>query len=181
VTRPCASLAVVVTGSECTGKTTLARDLARHFSCPCAAEHARAYAEANPHPLTAADVEPIARGQVAAEDAAAAAALSLGARCAVLDTDLVSTVVYARHYYRACPAWIEEAARARLGDVYLLCHPDVPWIADGVRDRGEGRIGMHVLFELALAEFGARVVSIRGPWDERRDRAVSAALDLLRR
>ena len=51
------------------------------------------------------------------------------------DQDLLSTVVYARHYYGDCPPWIERLAVERLGDLYLLCPPDVPWSADRRRDR----------------------------------------------
>ena len=75
-------------------------------------------------PVDETDVEPIARGQIAAEDRGAAEARGL----LVLDTDLVSTTVYARHYYGSCPAWIEQAARDRRADLYLLCDIDVPWI-----------------------------------------------------
>lgn len=150
---------IVVTGSECTGKTTMAEQLAAQFEAPWSAEFAREYVDRKDAPLDASDVEPIARGQIAAEDAALAA----GARIVVKDTDLISTVVYARHYYGSCPAWIERAARERLGDVYLLLHPDVPWVADGLkRDRPAARAEMHGLFAAALAEFGARVVDVAG-------------------
>jgi NadR type nicotinamide-nucleotide adenylyltransferase len=167
-TRP---FVVVVTGSECTGKTTLARELAREFRAPCSAEFAREYVDGKGTQLDATDVEPIARGQILAEDAAAAAATDL----CLKDTDLVSTVVYAGHYYGACPAWIAEAARARLGDLYLLLHPDVPWLADGLqRDRPAEREHLHALFRSSLAALGAVVVDITGTWDGRRDRARAA-------
>ena len=85
---------VVVTGSECTGKTTLALEIARRLGAPCIAEPSRAYAEARGGVLTAADVEPIARATIAARQKAQ----SEGARTIVFDTDLVSTMVYAREY-----------------------------------------------------------------------------------
>ena len=89
-----------------------------------------------------------------------------------LDTDLVSTVLYARHYYEACPSWIEQEARARRGDLYLLNHPDVAWEADGLqRYRGFERALMHDLFVRTLREFGARVVDVTGPWPDRWRRA----------
>jgi len=101
---------IVVTGSESTGKTTLARTLALELRAPWVPEFARDYAAARGGVLSAADVEPIARGQVAREDAAMAA---LGDRgVLVLDTDLVSTTVYAEHYYGRCPAWIALVPRA---------------------------------------------------------------------
>ncbi len=165
---------VVVTGSECTGKTTLAARLAEQFGMLWVPEYARQYADAKCCPLDAVDVEPIARGQIAAQDGAARTE-----RRFVFDTDLLSTVVYGRHYYGSCPAWIEAAAHERVADLYLLCHPDVPWVADGAqRDRGDRRPQMHELFVAALAEFGARWVDVRGPWADR-DRVARDAIEEL--
>jgi NadR type nicotinamide-nucleotide adenylyltransferase len=171
-------IAVVITGSECTGKTSLARDLARAYGTVASAEYARLYLEAKGPPLTAADVEPIARGQMATEDDAADAAR----RLLVKDTDLLSTVVYARHYYGSCPAWIEDAARLRAGQLYLLLRPDVPWVADGAqRDRPEAREEIHALFRQALEDYAVTVVELMGSWRERRVRAVEAVDAVLAR
>jgi len=169
-------LVLVVSGSECTGKTTLARELAAGFGAPCSVEFAREYLVRKSAPLVADDVEPIARGQMEQEDAAVRAASVV----AVKDTDLVSTVVYARHYYQWCPAWIEQAAAARLGDLYLLLHPDVPWVADGLqRDRPDDRDLLHGLFRRRLRDLGADMVDITGTWPARRRLAFDAVRRLL--
>ena len=173
-------LVVVVTGSECTGKTTLARELAARFAAPCSPEFAREYLERKGDSLVANDVEPIARGQAAGEDAALAAAAGAAATLVIKDTDLVSTVVYAHHYYGACPPWIERAAGARLGGLYLLLHPDVPWVQDGLqRDRPAGRALLHDLFRQRLSALGARVVEVTGDWPARRTLASEAVRALL--
>mgnify|MGYP001594974450 FL=1 len=163
---------VVVTGSECTGKTTLALEIARRLGAPCIAEPSRAYAEARGGVLTAADVEPIARATIAARQKAQ----SEGARTIVFDTDLVSTMVYAREYYGECPHWIEEECREQLADGYLLCAPDIPWGADGVRDRpaASARAEMHEAFARTLQDLGARVVHITGAGDVRTEHAMTA-------
>jgi NadR type nicotinamide-nucleotide adenylyltransferase len=161
---------IVVTGSECTGKTTLAQKLAAHFNTLWVPEFARSYAVTRRGILTHADVEPIARGQMALEDRCA----SIGSELLILDTDLLSTVIYSHHYYGDCPAWIEKSCRERLGSLYLLLHPDVPWIADGVRDRGDRRIEMHQLFQNMLLRVGAAFVDIAGDWDARLRMAVQA-------
>lgn len=170
---------IVVTGSESTGKTTLASQLAHHFGATWVPEYARAYVierlATTGIPLTASDVEPIARGQIAAEDRARAESQGL----VVLDTDLVSTVVYARHYYGACPPWIERAALERRADLYLLCDVDVPWVADPARDRPHRRDDMHAAFATTLDAFGVRYITIRGTWDERLATAVAAVTAVL--
>jgi NadR type nicotinamide-nucleotide adenylyltransferase len=169
----------VITGSESTGKTSLAPRLAAHFGTVWTTEYAREHLDRKQREtgqgLDASDVEPIARGQVAEEDRQAREAN----RLLVLDTDLVSTVVYARHYYGHCPAWIEQAARERLADLYLLLAPDVPWTPDPQRDRGGQREEMHALFRATLEEFGAHVVEISGDWPERFTSSVAAIERLL--
>jgi NadR type nicotinamide-nucleotide adenylyltransferase len=168
---------VVITGSECTGKTTLAAELAAELDASRSPEFARFYVDAKHAPLDATDVEPIAAGQLRLERAADHDSASRQSRLVVRDTDLVSTTVYACHYYGSCPDWIEAAARRRAGDLYLLLCPDVPWVADGLqRDRaGDAeRAEMHARFRDALAAFGARVVEIRGSWSERRREAFAA-------
>ena len=166
---------IVVTGSESTGKTTLARDLAAHFSALWVPEQARAYAERVKRELTAEDVSPIASEQIAAEDAVFAEAIRRDVRWVFLDTDLVSTVVYARHYYGTCPAWIEAEARARLGKLYLLSDIDIPWTPDAVRDRPQARDALMAEFRTSLGEFGARACSVRGVGESR----IAAALNCI--
>jgi NadR type nicotinamide-nucleotide adenylyltransferase len=161
---------VVLTGSESTGKTELAHALASHFVAPVAEEFVRAYAVARGGTLNFADHGAIARGQMAHEDAAVSQAKDL----VILDTDLVSTVVYCEHYFGRCPQWIEDEARARAADLYLLTRPDIPWVADGVRDRGDRRDEMHALFRAKLSALGARVVEIGGAREERLRMAIQA-------
>ena len=166
---------VTVTGSESTGKTWLAQRLARHFETVCVAEFARQYVMYKAAPLDASDVEPIARGQLKSEDEALRRAVDL----VILDTDLVSTVVYAEHYYGTCPAWVERSARERLADLYLLCDVDVPWIPDAARDRPQARREIHAAFAEHLERYGAHYALVRGTWEEREAGAVNAVESLL--
>jgi len=174
MTRP---LRVVVTGSESTGKTTLAGRLAAHYGAACVPEHSRAYALSVARPLTRGDVEPIAHAQLAAERQAESEA---GAedRLIVLDTDVLSTLVYGEHYYGHAPRWIAHELRGHPADLYLLCDIDVPWVPDPARDRGHLRAEMHALFADAVRRTGVPCVLIRGDW-EQRFRSAVAAVDAL--
>ena len=177
--RPPDLLRVVVFGSESTGKTTLAKQLATHYQAPLACEFVRQYAEVKRAPLEVTDVEAIAHGQLASEREAEALAVRHASPLVILDTDLNSTVVYSRHYYGDCPSWIDDAARARRADLYLLLSIDVPWVADTQRDRGGRRPEMHALFQNRLAAIGARCVEVSGNWAARFARATAAIDDLV--
>ena len=168
---------ICVTGPESTGKTTLARRLAEWANTEWVPEAARTYAERHGATLTAEDVGPIAREHISLADAAADRARARGASMLVLDTDLLSTVVYARHYYGSLPRWVEKEERARRASLYLLCDVDVPWVADGIRDRPAARDALFGEFAEALERRLASVVCVRGSWDER----WRIALDAVRR
>lgn len=167
---PSATRHVVVIGPECSGKTTLAAALAAHFATTWVPEAARRFVETDSTPLSAATVEPIARLSMALDDAARASQPAL----LVHDTDLLSTVVYARHYYGSCPAWIVDEARVRRAELYLLCLPDLPWEADGVRDRPGARHELFAAFREALESLDAAYTIIGGTGAAREAAAIAA-------
>jgi NadR type nicotinamide-nucleotide adenylyltransferase len=160
---------VVVTGSESSGKTDLAAALGAHYSAPVSTEFVREFA-AKQGNISFSDHGPIAKGQMASEDEAISRATDL----VILDTDLLSTVVYCEHYFGRSPEWITAEARKRAGDLYLLMKPDIPWVPDGIRDRGERREEMHALFAAKLRELGVKFVEIGGSRAERLASAVLA-------
>jgi NadR type nicotinamide-nucleotide adenylyltransferase len=151
-------VSIVVTGSECTGKTTLATSLASAYGVECVPEFVREFIATMGGRPQYSDHGPIARGQKALEDEYR----NRAGKLLIHDTDLVSTVAYCRHYFGRCPEWIEAAATVRRAPLYLLCDIDVPWIEDGFRDRGDRREEMHSLFRTVLDEFGANYVTVAG-------------------
>jgi len=173
------ALRVVITGSESTGKSVLAHELAARYGAELVPEYSREYALARNNVLGPDDVEPIARGQIELEDAHIAAARRNHATLVIQDTDLLSTAVYAAHYYGACPTWITDEARRRSPDLYLLLEIDVPWVADGVRDQEHAREPAQQRFRDAVAASGAPSAVISGDWTARREQAVVAIDRLL--
>ena len=177
-------LVITLTGPESTGKSTLAAQLGRRFGVPVSAEGARHYvdarlAAAEPATLSYETVGPIAREQLALEEAAEREAARLGVPLVVRDTDLVSTVAYARQLYGAAPTWVEAAARARRATRYLLCDIDVPFVADAVRrDAAEDRAAIRRRFVTTLREMGCRWTRLAGGWAER-ERAAEQAVEQL--
>ena len=168
---------VAVTGSECTGKTTLAEALATHYGTVWVPEFARQFVIGKSAAPEYENVDAIARGQIALEDERAGEASHI----LIKDADLFSTIVYSHHYYGDCPHWIELAFDKRAADLYLLADIDVPWVPDGEqRDRGDRREEMHELFRSALIDRRLKFAGIRGSHGERLDAAVSVIDRLIR-
>lgn len=162
---------IVVTGSECTGKTTLATQLAAEFDTSAVPEYVREFVARKLQSPSAGDLGAIVRGQLELENRA----LASGVEVVIQDTDLLSTVVYSRHYFGGCPDEVEALLATRLPDLYLLAGIDVPWVPDGLqRDRWDRREEMQGLFEAGLREFGARHLDLEGSESLRLSEAVRA-------
>ena len=154
---------VVLTGSECTGKSTLGAKLAQHYGAPCVKEFLREYFIAHNGVLTLDDAVPVAEGQLAFEKAVEAGQHDL----VLYDTNLLSSVVYNKHYYGVNPDWIEQAFAERPYTLYLLCGIDVPWEADGQRDMPQQREYMQSLFRDELQARALPYVEVTGSVEER--------------
>ena len=169
--EPC--IRIVVSGSECTGKTVLTRALAAKLGAPFSMESARDYVNKLSRAVQFPDVEPIARHQLEIEDAL----LGDDSRMSIFDTDLFSTLIYSRLYFGRCPGWIEPLCRARRADLYLLCGIDLPWVKDDFQrsqDTPEKRQHAHDLFAKVLNENGCSITAVSGLNDNRLQCAISA-------
>lgn len=157
-------------GSESSGKTTLAAQLAVHYRAVWVPEFAREYLEAKGETCTLADIVPIAEGQLRLEREAAAFQPQL----LFCDTNILETKVYSEAYFQTTPPavlrWIEEYPY----DFYLLTLPDTPWTPDGLRDRPHERAQMHQLFQLELVSRKLPFAEISGTGPQRLYQAIAA-------
>ena len=167
---------VVLIGAESTGKTTLAERLAAHYETAWAPEYLRTFVEekgALPEPD---DTLLIAQGHRAQEEALARRAQ----RLLIYDTDLISTCLYSRYYFGACPPLVEQWSHECCADLYLLTDTDLPWTPDpGQRDGPEVRAALHTLFRHELEARGVPFVLVSGSLEARMETAVRAIDGLL--
>lgn len=171
---------IALFGTESTGKSSLAERLAAHFGEPWSREYVREFWDAHEGRIVGADLEAIARGQIAGEEEAAAQAR----RVVFHDTELVTNVLWADLLFPGqCPAWVRaEAERRSCGmALYLLCAPDVPFVPDPQRVFAdeEARRQSGKRWRAALVERGLRFVEIAGGWERREARAIEAVSALL--
>ncbi|MBE0652305.1 MAG: ATP-binding protein [Bacteroidales bacterium] len=123
---------IVVTGPESTGKTKIASFLAERFQGIWVPEYARFYAENFKSSFNYADIESIAKKQVAEYFHYTRQGNSL----VIFDTWLIITKVWFMVVYKKYPLWIDERIRDLKIDLYLLCAPDLEWKPDPARVNG---------------------------------------------
>lgn len=173
--RPHFAKRICVFGPESTGKTTLTSRLADHYDTVVVPEYARAVIAARDGDLVPEDIEAIARGQMASEDAIARNAN----RLLICDTDVLTTTIWSDVLFDNCPQWIRDAADARHYDLYLLLEADVPWVDDEASFLPEDRRGFFDRCKQALDERARPYVTLKGGWSRRFEAAVRAIDDIL--
>lgn len=179
---PDAPLRIALFGPESTGKSSLAERLAAHFGEPWAPEYVRAFWDTHAGRIVAEDLDAIARGQIAAEEAAAAQARQV----MFSDTDLLTNVLWADLLFPGhCPAWVRAEAdvRAKRFSLYLFCDTDLPFEPDPQRcfpDPAGRERGRQLWWETLESRSLPRL-RIHGDWQQREKQAIEAVNAVLKR
>jgi HTH-type transcriptional regulator, transcriptional repressor of NAD biosynthesis genes len=162
---------ISVVGSESTGTTTLARDLAAHYNTVWVPEYGREYCEKLQtagmdlwtYQWRSAEFTEIARKQQEMEND-----LARAANCILIcDTDVLATGIWHERYLRTSAPDVEAIAAAHRHDLYLLTDCDLPFVQDGLRDGETIRQWMTRRFEQVLTERGLPWVKISGFGEQR--------------
>lgn len=123
---------IVIIGTESTGKSTLCKQLAEHYSTIWCPEFAREYLlQKENHKYTYADLLNIAIGQVELEDSLLTQASN---GFYFIDTDMYVMKVWCEVAFQNCHSWILKQIANRHYDLYLLCDTDLPWQPDALRE-----------------------------------------------
>jgi len=140
---------IAITGPESTGKTSLAKDLAKHYKAIWVPEFARTYLQNITLPYTAIDLDNIAQGQIDAIKKA----LAVSEKYLFADTELIVMKIWYENAFKKCPKWLSEALEAQEFDLYLLCAIDLPWTYDPQREHPHMR---EHFFNLYIKELESR-------------------------
>ena len=169
---------LVLTGPESSGKSWLGTEIQAAFGGLVVDEYVRYFIDTEQRDTCYADVEVIARGQLAWEDAARAQQPEL----LILDTHLLSNLLWSRLLFNAAPDWLESALLARRYDLHLLLDPTgVPWIDDGQRCQPhlQERQAFHAQCRDWLDTHQQHYCVLGGDWKQRRDATLEAVRTLL--
>ena len=128
---------LVLTGAESTGKSWLAARLQQRFSGVVVGEYVRHFIDSEQRETSLDDIPAIARGQLMWEDAARGKTPGL----LILDTHLLSNMLWSQTLFGSCPPWLEDELLARRYDHHLLLSPEAAdrLTASGIDKKPRGK------------------------------------------
>lgn len=162
---------VVFYGPESTGKTTLAKTLAKQYNTQWVPEFARDYLQKKYDETGKAcepsDIMSIAKGQIDLENRKAQKANEI----LFCDTNLLETYVYARVYFPDKDfSKLKSIALSHQYDYYFLTDIDTPWVADDLRDKAHERQEMFEVFKNHLLKYEKNFCILSGDLQKRQSK-----------
>jgi NadR type nicotinamide-nucleotide adenylyltransferase len=165
---------IAIVGPECTGKTSLATQLASICKTTWVPEFARTFLEKLGRPYIASDLIDIAKGQLDLEDSLAPTANKL----LICDTNLLVIKIWSEFKYNSCHPWILENVLSRHYDLYFLTDIDMPWEEDPQRENPEQREELFGLYKKALDDMMVKYILLSGNEEKRIEKALAAIKEL---
>tara|TARA_B100000686_G_scaffold345249_1_gene429492 strand:+ start:17279 stop:17845 length:567 start_codon:yes stop_codon:yes gene_type:complete len=156
-------LKVVLFGPESTGKSTLARKLAKHYNTNWVPEFARGYLQNKwdnyKQVCSIEDLQIIVDAQKSLEEKL----IKDSNKLIFCDTNAIVTQIWSEtHFDGFCPLKIKKAALESDHDFYLLTDIDIPWVIDDLRDRPYDRKKMIEIFKNKLDQYELKYKLISG-------------------
>ncbi len=146
---------VGIIGPESSGKSTLARYLAKRYHGLLIPEYARDYVEQKGTTEVSFDeLCAIAKHQIEEMETLTSNPSSLTPNPYFFDTELIVTKVWFDYAFGRVPEWLNENIHRFPMDVYLLTYPDIAWVPDPARSNGSDAIRKE-LFDRYEAEIKA--------------------------
>ena len=110
---------VAIVGPESSGKSTLARSLARSYQTKYVAEYGRLFLDAHPQPITADVMTAIARGHRSSENAMAQQSSGI----LFCDTEAIVSKLWSRYFLGETSAEIEQYVSEPRYELYFVMRP----------------------------------------------------------
>jgi HTH-type transcriptional regulator, transcriptional repressor of NAD biosynthesis genes len=165
---------VVIYGPESTGKTTLVKDLARHYNTDYVREFSRDYLQKKwdkfKEKCTVNDLLEIVKGQIQNENKK----IKKANKILFCDTNILATKVWSEtHFNGYCHPLIKKYSKLFFYDIYILTQIDIPWEKDDLRDRPNNRIKMFNFFKKELDDNNYKYLIVSGNHEERMKQVIS--------
>lgn len=161
------SVRIAVLGPECSGKSTLCADIKEKSDCFVVDEFAREYLrQRKGREYDYQDLIRIAHVQAKRNNAATG-------ELVICDTEGTTIAIWAQEKLGGIPPRILELEREQLFDHYILCTPEMPWEADGLRENEKDRDILLELYKKRLKMLGREFIMVSGPENQRLEQVLA--------
>jgi HTH-type transcriptional regulator, transcriptional repressor of NAD biosynthesis genes len=172
--KPYFALKVAILGTESTGKTTLTKQLAKHFNCSLVLEAGRELIPDSTK-FTFEDLHLVANEHAKRIYDAILDESPL----IIIDTDVHITKSYARFTFGKELPVDNHIYNTNKSDLYLYLNNDAPYYQDGTRLNKKKRDLLDQSHREVLTEHQIKLVEIAGNWQNRFEQAVSEVSSLI--
>jgi NadR type nicotinamide-nucleotide adenylyltransferase len=164
---------IVFYGPESTGKTTLAKVLAKEFDTVWVPEFARELLQKKYNKTgkacEASDIKQIVEGQLETENEL----IKKANQYLFCDTDPLATYVYAKVYFPEEDfSWLDKLNEDLNYQHYFLTYIDTPWEADDLRDKPHEREEMYDAFLNELKRRNKKFTILKGNLKNRTEQVI---------
>jgi NadR type nicotinamide-nucleotide adenylyltransferase len=141
---------IIITGPECSGKTSLTKSLATFFKASMVEEYAREYISKLDRKYIKKDLLEIAKIQLKSEKKLK------NKKIIFCDTDLLTIKIWSEFKFGECDQEILQNIESRKleNHLYILCKPDIDWVFDPQRENQFDRDNLFVIYKKQLEEYG---------------------------
>ena len=150
---------IVFTGPECSGKTKLSQEIAKHFNFIWIEEYARKYLNKIQSLYEYSDLKKIAQGQLQLEQK------TKKNQFLICDTNLQVIKLWSIIKFGKCDPFILN--NQDLTALYILCKPDFQWVFDPLRENPQNREVIFNLYLKDLIENNMNFIIVEGVHNKR--------------
>ena len=148
---------LIITGPECSGKTSLAKAISKKYDAPWVVEYARQFLNEKAGSYVYEDLLSIAHGQLEQEQRFE----QYAPKFLICDTSMLVMKVWSEYKYGKADPWMIDRLSEMVDCLWLLCAPDIPWEKDPFRESEHEREALFDIYkkELEQMSFNYHVMS----------------------
>lgn len=161
---------ILFLGGESSGKSTISKKAAAHYSAPLVEEYGRKFYETKRiEDAEFDDLSIIGRQQLLNEISALKEAAFYGGTNTFYDTSLLVTYFYSMQWYGKSTKWLKDTAAETLYtyNVVFVCENDFPFVQDGQRAGIDFAKKQHDFYVFVLKKFNIPYYVLTGSVKDR--------------
>ncbi len=167
---------IILTGPESSGKSSLCKKLATHFSVKCVPEYARIYLEKHGSFYDYKIFQKIIKNHLQFQNSFFN---KNNNDFIFLDTDLINCKVWSEMVFGKTPDFLDKKIAEENDHSYLLLYPDLPWEKDPLRENPENRLAIFERHKAEIEKLGRPYEIVKGTGNERVENGIESVENLM--